>query len=155
MDERLDEIDTRKDKRAPRAIKESVRKSMRGNKSKHTLPELLLRKMLFSRGVRGYRLHWKIAGNPDLAFVGKKIGIFIHGCFWHRCPHCKLPVPKRNTAFWEEKFYKNMRRDERNKQAASKLGWKSLIIWECELKKNPAFMIKKILKAISKEPKIL
>jgi hypothetical protein len=55
MTERLDEIDTRKDKRAPRAIKESVRRSMRGNKSKDTLPELLLRKMLFTRGVRGYR----------------------------------------------------------------------------------------------------
>jgi DNA mismatch endonuclease (patch repair protein) len=126
----------KRDKRSPPASSESVKKCMQGNKNRNTSPELLLRKKLFSAGIRGYRLHWKIQGNPDVAFVGKKICIFIHGCFWHRCPHCNLPIPKINTSFWLKKFERNLNRDKRNLKLLSDLGWKPIIIWECQLKKR-------------------
>jgi len=85
---------------------------MKGNKAKNTKPELLLRKALCSTGIRGYSLNWKkVPGKPDIAFPGKKIAIFVNGCFWHRCPICDLPLPKTNIEFWKNKFIRNVERD--------------------------------------------
>ncbi len=126
----------KRDKRSPLASSESVKRSMQGNKNRNTSPELKLRKMLFSFGIRGYRLHWKIQGNPDVTFIRKKICIFIHGCFWHRCPCCDLPIPKKNTAFWIKKFDRNVSRDKQNIKSLHDLGWTTIVIWECQLKKD-------------------
>ena len=66
------------------------------------------RKTLREIGLSGYRLHWKkAAGRPDIAYPGRKIAIFVHGCFWHRCPYCDLPLPKSHPEFWSEKFKRN------------------------------------------------
>ena len=98
-----------RDGRAPIPVDEKTSKVMRANKGKNTKPELYLRKALWHHGVKGYRLHWKkVPGRPDLAFPGKKIAIFINGCFWHRCPTCNPSTPKSNTKFWTEKFKKNV-----------------------------------------------
>ena len=118
-------------------ISEAVHKSMQGNKRKDTKPELLVRKALRDAGLPGYRLQWKKApGRPDIAYPGRKIAIFVDGCFWHRCPHCNPRVPKTNTAYWEAKFARNVERDRINEARAIEEGWTVIRIWECELKKD-------------------
>ena len=115
----------------------AIRKSMQGNKRANTRPELLVRQRLREAGLTGYRLQWKKApGCPDIAFPGRKIAIFVNGCFWHRCPHCHPSVPKRNTAFWEEKFRRNVARDQQAVADLESLGWTAITIWECELKRD-------------------
>ena len=110
---------------------------MSRNKARNTKPELNLRRSLYADGVRGYRLNWKKApGTPDIAFPGKKIAIFINGCYWHRCPHCELPLPKTNKKFWEEKFDKNIKRDIKKEKELLDLGWIVLVFWECKIKTN-------------------
>ena len=113
------------------------RKSMQGNKRANTKPELLVRQRLREAGLTGYRLQWKKApGRPDIAFPGRKIAIFVNGCFWHRCPHCNPSMPKRNTDFWIAKFKRNVERDQAAIAELENLGWTAITIWECELKKK-------------------
>ena len=126
-----------RDKRSPVPLNENVSRVMSRNKARNTKPELNLRRSLYAHGVRGYRLNWKKApGTPDIAFPGKKIAIFINGCYWHRCPHCELPLPKTNTEFWEEKFDKNIKRDIKKEKELLDLGWIVLVFWECKIKTN-------------------
>ena len=123
----------------------NVSRVMSSNKAKNTKPELRLRKALFADGVRGYRLNWKkVPGKPDIAFPGRKISIFINGCYWHRCPHCELPLPKTNTEFWKEKFDKNIKRDKKKEKELLDLGWTVLVFWECKIKTNIKDCINKI-----------
>ena len=124
-----------RDGRAPLPKKESTSRVMSANKDKNTKPELLLRKGLWKNGIKGYRLHWKKApGSPDIAFPGRKLAIFVNGCYWHKCPHCKLPLPKSNTVFWEEKFRKNVERDKRKIESLENLNWSNITVWECQIK---------------------
>lgn len=120
---------------SPHAESPAVRKSMQGNKGKNTKPELIARKLLCAAGYRGYRLQWKKApGKPDIAYPGRKIAIFVNGCFWHRCPKCNLPIPKTNPEYWTEKFRRNVQRDQAKVSELEDAGWRVLTIWECELK---------------------
>lgn len=115
---------------------EATRHVMQANKSKDTGPELLLRQSLRDAGLSGYRLHWKKAsGKPDICYPGRRVAIFVNGCFWHRCPHCDLPAPKSNVEFWSEKFSRNRLRDRRVWRELVDEGWWVLVIWECRLKK--------------------
>lgn len=124
-----------RDPRSPLPLNETVTRYMRSNRGKDTQPELLLRKALWGQGIRGYRLHGKKApGRPDIAFPGRKVAIFVNGCFWHRCPHCQLGMPKHNAQFWEDKFARNVARDREKQNALLADGWQVLVIWECELK---------------------
>ena len=108
---------------------------MRGNKAKDTKPELKLRKALWKANLRGYRLHVKkIPGTPDIVYGGKRLAIFVNGCYWHRCSKCNLPIPKSNQQFWTSKFKKNITRDKRKIDTLNQLGWKTLVIWECQIK---------------------
>lgn len=120
----------------PVASSAAVRKCMQGNKRRDTTPELKVRAMLRELGYPGYRLDWKKApGHPDIAYPGRKIALFINGCFWHRCPVCNLPEPKSNVAYWQAKFTRNVERDARTKAALEEQGWKVVVIWEHQLKK--------------------
>lgn len=115
----------------------AIRKSMQGNKRANTKPELLVRQRLRAAGLTGYRLQWKKApGRPDIAFPGRKIAIFVNGCFWHRCPHCHPSTPKRNVEFWEAKFARNVARDQAAIAELEQMGWRAITIWECELKRD-------------------
>lgn len=126
-----------RDKRSPTPKHAGVSKVMSANKAKNTKPELVLRKTLWHAGLKGYRLNWKkVAGRPDIAFPGKKLAIFVHGCFWHRCPTCAYPLPKHNTDFWANKFDRNAQRDEVKRAGLLKLGWKVITVWECEIKEG-------------------
>lgn len=121
---------------APPASTYATHRSMQGNKGKDTKPELLVRTRLREAGLSGYRLHWKAPGKPDIAWPGKRVCLFINGCFWHRCPHCNPRVPKTNVEYWSAKFDRNVERDERNLAALAEAGWRVHVIWECELKKD-------------------
>ncbi len=126
-----------RDKRSPIPKNENVSKVMSANKAKGTKPEILLRKQLWDKGLRGYRLNYKKApGKPDIAFTSKKLAIFVNGCYWHRCPKCNYQLPKNNTQFWEEKFQRNIDRDKRKNAELKAIGWSVITVWECEIKEN-------------------
>lgn len=138
-----------RDGRAPLPAKETTSKIMSKIKSKDTKPEIILRKNLWKKNLRGYRLHVStIPGRPDVTFIKKKVAIFVNGCFWHRCPHCRLALPKTHIEFWKEKFRRNIERDKRKSRALKKLGWNVLVLWECEIKMNVNFCIEKIIKKL-------
>lgn len=122
--------------RPPRSSSEATTKVMKSNKRANTKPEMLVRKKLWEAGLRGYRLQWKTAGRPDIAWPGKKVAIFVNGCFWHRCPKCDLPIPKSNVEYWVVKFETNVERDQRKIRELEEAGWTVHVIWECELKKD-------------------
>ena len=121
----------------PHPASEVTTKVMKANKSKDTKPEMILRKALREAGFPGYRLHWKKApGHPDIAYPGRKVAIFVNGCFWHRCPHCNLPTTKRNQEYWVPKFERNVERDKKEQEDLIRLGWTVEVVWECEIKKD-------------------
>lgn len=123
----------------PAASSVATRHVMQANKSKNTKPELLVRSDLRRRGLTGYRIQYKRApGRPDVAFPGRRVAIFVHGCFWHRCPYCHPSNPKSNVAFWQAKFARNRQRDERDTRELVERGWTVVIVWECRLKKQRA-----------------
>jgi DNA mismatch endonuclease (patch repair protein) len=104
-------------------------------RSKNSRPELFVRKLVFALGYR-YRLHAKdLPGHPDIVFRKRRKVIFVHGCFWHRHASCALArLPKSRLDFWVPKLEGNRERDEKNKSALARRGWKVLTIWECQLK---------------------
>jgi DNA mismatch endonuclease (patch repair protein) len=128
------------------ASSEAIRKTMQSNRGKDTRPELLVRKMLREAGFPGYRVHWKKApGKPDIAYPGRKIAIFVNGCFWHRHPNCKYAyTPKNNQYFWINKFEDNVERDRSNHRLLEEDGWSVFVVWECELKTAPQQTMEKI-----------
>lgn len=105
-------------------------------RSKDTKPELAVRKWLFARGFR-YRLHdKKLPGKPDIIFTKYKTVIFVHGCFWHAHENCRYAVvPKSNTEYWIGKISGNVNRDFLSMKKLAELGWKIIVIWECNLRK--------------------
>ena len=125
-------------------VKECVSRSMRSNKGKDTGPELILRKALRENGLSGYRIQWKVSGRPDIAYPGRRIAIFVNGCFWHRCPRCNTPIPKTNTEYWTDKFERNVSRDRRNYKALEDGGWTVMVIWECEVRKSLPEVVERI-----------
>lgn len=113
---------------------------MRAVHSRDTAPELAVRQILRALGLTGYRLHrTDIPGKPDIAFVGRKRAIFVHGCFWHghSCPRGSRS-PKANSEYWQKKIARNRQRDGEHLAALSERGWSVLVIWECELNDEPA-----------------
>lgn len=108
---------------------------MSGIGGKDTKPELALRKALHARGYR-YRLHHrKLPGRPDIVMPGRRIAIFVHGCFWHRHPECRYATtPATRPDFWAQKFERNVERDAENIAALQDLGWRVAVVWECGLK---------------------
>lgn len=126
-----------RDGRAPVPAREATSKAMSANKARNTKPEMLLRKALHRNSVRGYRVNWKNApGRPDIAFPGRKVAIFVHGCFWHRCPTCNLQLPKSNTGFWSQKFENNVKRDSNKVEQLFQMGWRVITVWECDITKD-------------------
>ncbi len=123
-------------KKTPAATDFGTHRSMQGNKGKDTKPELLVRERLREAGLTGYRLQWKAPGRPDIAWPGRKVAVFINGCFWHRCPNCSPSTPKKNTDYWDAKFARNVERDQQNLEALRAGGWTVHVIWECQLKKK-------------------
>jgi DNA mismatch endonuclease (patch repair protein) len=134
-----------RDGRAP--IPESVKTSkvMSANRGKDTGPEISLRKALWAKGIRGYRVHPKdLPGRPDIVFPRYRLAILVNGCFWHRCPHCMPSTPKSHTDFWNEKFKRNIERDSRVIMELQEIGWRTIVVWECSIRSNVHEVVKNI-----------
>lgn len=107
--------------------------------SKNTKPEEVVRKHLFSKGFRYRKNISSLPGKPDIILPKYKTVIFVNGCFWHAHEGCKWFVPpKSNTEFWNKKFEYNKERDKKNYKKLEDLGWRVLIIWECEIRHGDA-----------------
>ncbi|MDO8926797.1 MAG: very short patch repair endonuclease [Sideroxyarcus sp.] len=114
--------------------KEKRSEIMKRIRGKDTTPELVVRKLIHSMGYR-YRLNVRgLPGRPDIVFANRKKVIFIHGCFWHRHGCKKGKPPKSNLEYWLPKLKDNQTRDVRNQRHLASLGWKTLVIWQCETK---------------------
>ena len=126
--------------------------NMRRIKNKDMKPELEVRRLIFSLGFR-YRIHKKdLPGRPDIVLPKHKAIIFVHGCFWHQhskqgCSDAK--VPETNIEYWMAKLERNRERDKKNRADLIKMGWRVLILWECEIK-DKAKLLKKVSAFLSK-----
>jgi DNA mismatch endonuclease, patch repair protein len=132
-------------------------------RGKDTVPEKVVRSILHRLGFR-FRLHGKkLPGRPDIVLPKYKTVIFVHGCFWHRhkgCVNCTTPTNRRD--WWIAKLEGNAARDKVHRKALRKLGWDSLVVWECETEKSGAAerlgeRVGKILrrKMVGEEPRFL
>ena len=114
-------------------------KMMARIRGRDTAPELAVRRIAHRMGLR-FRLHRKdLPGRPDLVFPKHRLAVFVHGCFWHRHEGCRhASTPKSRTTFWTEKFAANVERDARQEAALRTLGWRVLVIWQCETRDEAA-----------------
>ena len=115
--------------------KEQRHRCMSNVRSKNTKPEIMVRKFLFANGYR-YRVNRKgLPGKPDIVLPKYKTVVFINGCFWHGHHNCKYAtIPSTNRDFWLAKINGNIERDKLTREKLSKLGWKVIYIWQCQLK---------------------
>ncbi|MEZ4755264.1 MAG: very short patch repair endonuclease [Flavobacteriales bacterium] len=128
-----------RDGRAPVPTDPRTSATMSRIRAKNTGPELMLRKALRTLGHSGYRLHVaRLPARPDIAFVGRKVAVLVHGCFWHGCPYCRPTRPKSHQRFWSAKLKANQARDARKQRALETLGWTVLVCWECRIKADAA-----------------
>lgn len=120
-------------------------------RSRDTKPEVRVRKALHAAGLR-YRLHDRsLPGTPDIVFSSRRIALFVHGCFWHRHPGCKAArLPKSRRDFWIPKLSGNAQRDKRQQAELTSMGWRVMIIWECET--SDRWALKLLAKRIKKVP---
>jgi len=116
----------------PPHIRSRMMASIRGA---NTGPERLVRSLLHAAGFR-FRLHLSgLPGRPDIVLPKHNLAVFVHGCFWHRHAGCRFAYrPESNAAFWNAKLNANRFRDRRNLRALRKLGWRTLVVWECHIR---------------------
>lgn len=118
-------------------------------KAKDTSIEIRVRKWLYHHGYRYRKNVSTLPGKPDIVLKSYNTVIFIHGCFWHRHPNCKdATTPKTHTEFWQSKFAKNIANDKKNTQKLEEMGFRVLIIWECEINKHFDETVSKISRII-------
>ncbi|MDE0371371.1 MAG: very short patch repair endonuclease [Rhodospirillales bacterium] len=112
---------------------------------------MIVRKLLHAAGHR-FRLHAKdLPGRPDIVFRGRKKVIFVHGCFWHRHPGCaRATMPKTREQFWRAKFDANRRRDRQVTAALLQMGWKVMVVWECQARGDLALLSDQLKHFLSK-----
>lgn len=118
-------------------------------KGSNTKPEIAVRSLLHRMGYR-FRLHRRdLPGTPDVVLPGRTAVVFVHGCFWHGHACKRAKMPKTREDYWAQKIDANKRRDARKRRQLKELGWKVVIVWECETKK-PEKLIKKLHSALDK-----
>lgn len=121
---------------------------MRSVKGKDTSPELLLRKALRAQGVTGYRLHRKdIPGSPDLAFIGKKVAVFVDGAWWHG--HPAKWWKGRSGEYWDAKIERNIARDRAVDAALTEGGWTVVRVWDFEVERYPNLAVERVVEALT------
>lgn len=112
-------------------------------RSKDTKPEITVRSMLHRLGYRftvNGPKNRQLPGKPDIVLPKYKTAIFVHGCFWHGHKGCKdFRLPKTRTEWWQAKISGNIARDRKAQNALKKLGWRVVVVWECELEKSAEF----------------
>lgn len=123
-------------------------RTMAAVKSRNTSVELLLRRALWSGGLRGYRVRSKLPGHPDVVFSRARVAVFVDGCFWHKCPAC-YRAPKNNAGYWTAKVERNVSRDARVNVALDAMGWKVLRLWEHEVRQDVGSCVSRVVDALS------
>ncbi|MBR0809988.1 DNA mismatch endonuclease Vsr [Bradyrhizobium diazoefficiens] len=120
-------------------------------KSKNSRPELLVRSAVHRLGYR-FRLHQRdLPGTPDIVIRKNRQAIFVHGCFWHRHPGCvRTTTPKTRSLYWKDKFARNVERDRTAITNLKQLGWRILVVWECETF-DPEKLTRKLITFLAKE----
>lgn len=132
---------------ADRMSKDARSRIMAAIRGKDTQPELKVRLALWNAGIR-YGLHAPgLPGRPDLALPGRRIAIFIHGCFWHLHACKKGRIPSTNKEYWEPKLSRNVARDRSVARKLRRMGWHVFTIWECALESGTRRVLKRILSA--------
>lgn len=125
-------------------------------RSANTKPELVLRSLLHRCGYRFSLRRKDLPGKPDIVLRKYRTVIFVHGCFWHRHPECRqATVPQTRPDFWTEKFARNVARDQRNQEELVALGWQVLVIWECELRRDPLAVLEQMVARLTPEAQTL
>ena len=128
---------------------EARSRNMSRVRSTDTRPEFVLRSLLHRAGFRFRLKRADLPGHPDLTLPRHRCVIFVHGCFWHRHQGCKrATMPATHREKWALKFEKNVRRDAEVRAALEALGWKVLVVWECELMKDPELTVQKLIEKI-------
>jgi DNA mismatch endonuclease, patch repair protein len=121
-----------------------------GRKKVNTSPEVELRKAIHAAGGR-FRLHRQIAKGctPDIVLPGRRLAVFVDGCFWHGCPEHgrKSPWTGPNAQLWEEKMRRNAERDRRSTALAEQNGWLVVRVWECEVRRNASLLAIRLLRS--------
>ncbi len=122
------------------------RRTMSHIRSKNTKPEMMVRRYLFRHGFR-YRLHvGTLPGCPDVVLSKHRLVIFVHGCFWHHHPGCRYArEPHSNQAYWLPKLKATEDRDTIHIRVLRNLGWRVIVVWECELKQDPETCCRRLL----------
>ena len=119
-------------------------------RGKDTKPEIALRAALWSLGLR-YRLHYRIAGRPDVVFPRRRVAVFVDGCFWHGCLDHSVQ-PKTNSAFWRNKLGKNIERDRKIDNELAELGWTVVRFWSTRSNASPRECAAIVLALVKKQP---
>jgi len=120
-------------------------------RGKDTKPELLVRSWLHRNGLR-FRLHAKdLPGRPDVVLAKRRTVVLVHGCFWHSHGCANSVVPLTRQEFWVHKLASNKERDRKNEIALQALGWRVAVVWECELRANPARTLGRLVKRLLRE----
>jgi DNA mismatch endonuclease, patch repair protein len=116
----------------------------RGNKT----TELMAKRLFRINGIKGWRRHAKLIGNPDFIWPSSKVAVFIDGCFWHGHGCGRNLSPKTNAELWQKKIIGNKQRDRRNNRALKMIGWKVVRMWECSLANDQARCIERLERAL-------
>lgn len=109
------------------------RRNMQAVRSSDTKPEIAVRKLLHRLGYRFRLRRSDLPGKPDIVLPRHRLAVFVHGCFWHRHDCKRATMPKTRTEFWEAKLSANVARDARVMKALHEFGWRTVVIWECEI----------------------
>ena len=118
--------------------------------SKDTSVEVKVRKYLFSKGFRYRKNVSSLPGKPDIVLPKYRAVVFIHGCFWHRHQNCKrAATPKTHLDYWLPKFQRNIENDAQNYEELKQIGWKPIIVWECEINKDFENTMRKLVETIT------
>jgi DNA mismatch endonuclease (patch repair protein) len=109
-------------------------RTMAAVRSTGTSAEEAVRRLVREAGFVGYRRYWRVSGKPDFAWPGRRIALFVDGCFWHGCPKC-CRLPASNQPYWVNKISRNRARDQRNGALLRKEGWRVIRVFECEIRR--------------------
>lgn len=125
-------------------------------RSKNTKPEELVRKYLFAHGFRYRKNDPRLPGKPDIVLPMYRTVVFVNGCFWHHHEGCRyFRWPENNAEFWKEKIDRNMERDRRNVRLLEEAGWRIIVVWECELKKNKEETLQELVDTLLNQMKAM
>lgn len=128
---------------------EQRHRCMQHIRGKETKPEVLARKWLFHHGIRYRKNDKKLPGTPDIVIPNGKVVVFVNGCFWHGHTGCKdFVIPKTRTDWWINKITTTQHRDKEKSTLLEEAGWKVIILWECEVKRNFETRMEEILSDI-------